>query len=760
MTTVIPLDQETNQLNASSQPNETNIEDYDEFRRPPILEICLKHQSATQFAIADAKVDLNKNNLCPCCGQPVILTQLPLTASILDFSFNGPGVSLYFDFLVFSSILISTFIIICGIYDLIASSLGETCQLLNELGELECIDNFYSQFAKSNQDNKDVDIAGSVLNFITTLILIVLLFLYRKRINILANKIDEKSILASDYSIIVENIPRDAKEEEIKEFFSKINNHEYKIQKICMGFQIQQYLQILKQKQDQEKTFTKILECERLGKPIPPQLPNKVDLTQTLDQLANQLDKYEENFETSFQFSGVAIISYNTEDEANAVCKFFRATRLHLILSQVMRVIGQKDIRRFRDNVIVVSKAPEPGDILWGNLGVTLLEQYKRKLITNLATIFLLGICFGILFGLSYGQFSMTDTGKGEELSQAEIIAITVLGVIASVLISIINNILAIIIRKFAELEAPATKTEYDISAAKKLGFAQFLNTAIITLIVNLVIIKEGEKSYYAVIKQGGLNQDVMLIFITNGIMPWLTSIIDPFYLYKLFMRFQIQSQGQTCNVTQQEANEHFAGPMIDLSKKYAQLGKTLLFTFFYAYLLPLGPVLSLGSLLVIYWVEKFLLLRRDSKPAPTGSEMAEEMIDFFGEFTLLLYAIGCLVWETILNETIFPLTWVQFAIAILNFLIPIDTIFDLFWKSEDISTQEFYETQCYKFWDDYDRRNPITAEKAIETFLKNTTEAPQQQQVDGRGNVVPKFQDYKKQDKKKKNKNKNKKEN
>lgn len=79
---------------------------------------------------------------------------------------------------------------------------------------------------------------------------------------------------------------------------------------------------------------------------------------------------------------------------------------------------------------------------------------------------------------------------------------------------------------------------------------------------------------------------------------------------------------------------------MIDLSKKYAQLGKTLMFTFFYAYLLPLGPLISLGSLVAIYWVEKILLLRRDSKPAPTGSDMAEEMVDFFGEFTLLLYAV------------------------------------------------------------------------------------------------------------------------
>lgn len=39
-----------------------------------------------------------------------------------------------------------------------------------------------------------------------------------------------------------------------------------------------------------------------------------------------------------------------------------------------MNVIKGHDPRRFRGNIIVVSKAPEPGDILWENLGVTLLE--------------------------------------------------------------------------------------------------------------------------------------------------------------------------------------------------------------------------------------------------------------------------------------------------------------------------------------------------------------------------------------------------
>lgn len=64
------------------------------------------------------------------------------------------------------------------------------------------------------------------------------------------------------------------------------------------------------------------------------------------------------------------------------------------------------------------------------------------------------------------------------------------------------------------------------------------------------------------------------------------------------------------------------------------------MFTYFYAYLLPLGTVLSFGSLIMVYWIEKVLLLRRDSKPLPTGSAMAEDMIDFYGEFILLVYAV------------------------------------------------------------------------------------------------------------------------
>lgn len=61
---------------------------------------------------------------------------------------------------------------------------------------------------------------------------------------------------------------------------------------------------------------------------------------------------------------------------------------------------------------------------------------------------------------------------------------------------------------------------------------------------------------------------------------------------------------------------------------------------FFYAYLLPLGVFFTLASLIAVYWTEKFLLLKRDAKPPPTGSAMAEAMIEFYIELVLIVYSV------------------------------------------------------------------------------------------------------------------------
>ena len=47
--------------------------------------------------------------------------------------------------------------------------------------------------------------------------------------------------------------------------------------------------------------------------------------------------------------------------------------------------------------------------------------------------------------------------------------------------------------------------------------------------------------------------------------------------------------------------------PNFDIAQAYAGIMKTMLFTFFYAPILPVGPIFSLMGLLATYWLYKVI---------------------------------------------------------------------------------------------------------------------------------------------------------
>lgn len=57
-----------------------------------------------------------------------------------------------------------------------------------------------------------MDDVRSLLNFLSLICILFTTLFYRRHINKIAMELDDAAILASDYSIFVENIPRDVKE--------------------------------------------------------------------------------------------------------------------------------------------------------------------------------------------------------------------------------------------------------------------------------------------------------------------------------------------------------------------------------------------------------------------------------------------------------------------------------------------------------------------------------------------------------------------
>lgn len=67
---------------------------------------------------------------------------------------------------------------------------------------------------------------------------------------------------------------------------------------------------------------------------------------------------------------------------------------------------------------------------------------------------------------------------------------------------------------------------------------------------------------------------------------------------------------------------------------------KTVWFTFFYGGIIPIGLVLSLATLILYYWVDKFNVLRRRTLKDSISRELSIAMIEYL-EMILIFYALG-----------------------------------------------------------------------------------------------------------------------
>ena len=62
----------------------------------------------------------------------------------------------------------------------------------------------------------------------------------------------------------------------------------------------------------------------------------------------------------------------------------------------------------FEGRQLYIRRAPEPSDIKWENMGVSLWTLFKNRLVTIFATLVCLVAFFGLLFGIKIAQVRMS----------------------------------------------------------------------------------------------------------------------------------------------------------------------------------------------------------------------------------------------------------------------------------------------------------------------------------------------------------------
>lgn len=339
---------------------------------------------------------------------------------------------------------------------------------------------------------------------------------------------------------------------------------------------------------------------------------------------------------------------------------------------------------------ISVQEPPEPSVILWENLEVWRFSRTIRQICTTILTCILLGLTVAMIFGLNTANVKMPSAfecreQEMEDLSfeQAqekyatpeeklcwcllkgittvlrdsdlgsfceEYVSIwqesTYIRIAYSICIVIVNFILKYAMRKICDFERRCTVSDLQHTIMVKL----FLATSINTTFISLCFTSQDEyftRNWYLNVGSGHLITMLVCMFS-----PHILNLII-FYPAKHCRIACCRRRKKT----QSELNQLYLGPAYDLASKMAVALNIISSCFYYSGGIPLLNVVCFVSLVVIYWIEKFLIVHHYRKPPHFNQKLnTSALIILF--FILLSHCIFSLFMYT--SETIWPAEYYQ----------------------------------------------------------------------------------------------------
>jgi len=690
---------------------------YDPNKSPPDFDLAKKHGKAKKVYKPIEKED-EIREACPCCQLPLKGEQIPLSANLSELYHLGSGYPLYFQFIKYSIALLILLFIGGGMFGIITNGFGDSCADLSEDEGVNqyCVKDFVGRWTIANKRDKESALEMQlILNFVTIVLTILFFHYIRYEVRKMKIEADDRTTTPSDYTVKLSGIPLDLKSQELKTWIENLGTKDDPIvvRKITRSYDIIEYTQLIQERET--LIYTRNNENDEGSQKV---------LDAQIQELNNKLRTLKTR---NLKFARVAYVTLETAHQAHEVTLRFQKGLFNTGVRFMKRVLKHQN-----DNLcgkkVKVKRAPEPSDVLWENLGFSANQKLKRKIFTTIMAGILVTLSFGIIIAISWSQnHILKKIGEGSPF-------IKLLSIAASFILATLNYILGQLIRKLAEFEKHGTYTGYFTGITRKLSIAQFINTAFTTLIAKIVITASVAVGDHTIIETvnfygvGGLLEAMFFVFITNAFSTPLMNFFDPFYYLKLFQRWRALRNQENSRMTQKEAQVLFEDPQVDMSYKYALLIKTMLLTAFYAPAIPISIILAVVGLVFVYWVDKYILLRRSALPFSLGSELTESMLEYL-EWMTFMYAVGNLLIVYSLEDSTDHLAfrtvpkfwvWATLIVSILHIFLPMDLINQkLLILKDEVTENLTYDKARFEFYTDYDIENPITRERGLRDFRR-----------------------------------------
>lgn len=144
----------------------------------------------------------------------------------------------------------------------------------------------------------------------------------------------------------------------------------------------------------------------------------------------------------------------------------------------------------------------------------------------------------------------------------------------------------------------------------------------------------------------GGIESLTLYVFyvlVGQGLAPLFTQYFEVRYCWKLLQRWYYSKrlkQGKFCGLTQTELNEIYEGTEVNLFYRYCDVTRIYFVAVFFSYILPIGPVICLIYLILQFWLDKVMIMRRYKTLVRLNSELAIQILEF-AEISLILFGLG-----------------------------------------------------------------------------------------------------------------------
>ena len=371
--------------------------------------------------------------------------------------------------------------------------------------------------------------------------------------------------------------------------------------------------------------------------------------------------------------------------------------------------ISEKSKKKFmRRKNIEVNYAPEPEDVIWENLEYNKWSRFKRELVVYFISAILLAISFFIVFFL-------TDVKKYFLAQKNSFHFIIKYGGSLSIaaVIAIINEIFYSLIEIITKFEKQRTMTNYYLSCSVKLTFFTFCTSAIVPYVSN------GVRNSWD--DNDSLIDDILLIFLCNAFLTPLLWTFNIVYFIKKIKIKIIESKKNpdaSHNMTQRKLNKLYQLPDMKISYKYSYLAKTLLITFFFIPIFPLGVIISIIGIILGYFLELFNFTHLYCKPEMINHQICIFYLEYF-PISLLVYTLGCIAFmHDLYNNNTW--LWINFFLIIFIIIIPYSKTMKLNWLGIDYQdiNQENIENVYLSFYNDYQRQNPLTKIEGLKNYI------------------------------------------